>query len=140
MSDRFIREMVYGIQASQSVVLTKIARTLEEDVSIKKLEERLSRQLMRQSLGDKVQDNLLKLASGRIGKDTLLILDPSDIRKKYAKKMEYLGKVRDGSDKEIVDGYWTCNVVGAEINGSEIVPLVGRLYSCESPEFRSENQ
>jgi len=140
VSDRFIREMVYGIQASQSVVLTKIARTLEEDVSIKKLEERLSRQLMRQSLGDKVQDNLLKLASGRIGKDTLLILDPSDIRKKYAKKMEYLGKVRDGSDKEIVDGYWTCNVVGAEIEGSEIVPLVGRLYSCESPEFKSENQ
>jgi hypothetical protein len=54
--------------------------------------------------------------------------------------MEYLGKVRDGSDKEIVDGYWTCNVVGTEIEGSEIVPLVGRLYSCESPEFTSENQ
>jgi hypothetical protein len=30
VSKRFVREMVYGIQASQSVVLTKIARTLEE--------------------------------------------------------------------------------------------------------------
>ena len=29
---RLVREMIYGIQASQSVVLTKIARTLEEEV------------------------------------------------------------------------------------------------------------
>lgn len=33
---RFVQEMVYGIQASQSVVLTKIGRTLEEPISIKK--------------------------------------------------------------------------------------------------------
>ncbi|MBF0405695.1 MAG: hypothetical protein HQL00_17260 [Nitrospirae bacterium] len=29
----FIGEMVYGIQASQSVVLTKIGRELEEDIT-----------------------------------------------------------------------------------------------------------
>ncbi len=39
--ERFITEMVYGIQASQSVVLTKISRKLEERISIKKTEERL---------------------------------------------------------------------------------------------------
>ncbi len=54
VAERFIREMVYGIQASQSVVLTKIARTLEEPISIKKLEERLSRQLLRRGLGQKI--------------------------------------------------------------------------------------
>jgi hypothetical protein len=136
---RLVREMVYGIQASQSVVLTKVARTLEEQTAIKKVEERLSRQLLRKGLGQKVQQNLLTLASGRIGKDTLLILDPSDIRKKYAKKMEYLAKVHDGSADEIGNGYWTCNVVATEVDGSTIVPLVGRLYSAESPEFISEN-
>ena len=34
---RLVREMIYGIQASQSVVLTKVARTLEEEATIKKV-------------------------------------------------------------------------------------------------------
>jgi hypothetical protein len=58
VTERFIREMVYGIQASQSVVLTKIARTLEESISMKKLEERLSRQLLRRGLGQKIEDGI----------------------------------------------------------------------------------
>jgi hypothetical protein len=139
VSKRFVREMVYGIQASQSVVLTKIARTLEEPISIKKLEERLSRQLLREGLGQKIQKNLLRIGSALVGKDTLLILDPSDIRKKYAKKMQYLGRVHDGSENELGNGYWTCNVVATEIDGSTIVPLVGRLYSAKAPEFMGEN-
>jgi hypothetical protein len=138
-AERFVREMLYGIQASQSVVLTKIGRTLEEPIAIKKVEERLSRQLLRRGLGEKVQENLLKMASPLIGDETLLILDPSDIRKKYAKKMQYLARVRDGSEEELGNGYWTCNVVGTEVEGSSIVPLVGRLYSVGAPGFISEN-
>jgi hypothetical protein len=139
VTERFVREMVYGIQASQSVVLTKIGRMLEESISIKKVEERLSRQLLRQGMGEKVQENLLEMASNRIKEDTLLILDLSDIRKKYAKKMQYLATVRDGSEKELGNGYWTCNVIGTEVDGNRIVPLVGRLYSAAAPEFVSEN-
>lgn len=139
VAERFVREMVYGIQASQSVVLTKIGRMLEEPVSIKKVEERLSRQLLRRGLGVRVQENLLAMASSLVREDTLLILDPSDIRKKYAKGMQYLGTVRDGSEGELCNGYWTCNVVATEVDGNRIVPLVGRLYSAEAPEFVSEN-
>jgi len=40
---RFVGEMLYGLQAKQSVVLTQIARALEEDVSTKKVHERLCR-------------------------------------------------------------------------------------------------
>jgi hypothetical protein len=36
---RSVQEMVYGIQASQSVVSTTIGRPLEEPISIKKVEE-----------------------------------------------------------------------------------------------------
>ena len=54
VAGRFVQEMIYGIQASQSVVLTKIGRTLEEEVSLKKVEERLSRQLLRRGLGQKI--------------------------------------------------------------------------------------
>lgn len=140
VAKRFISEMVYGIQASQSVVLTKIARTLEESISVKKVEERLSRQLGRKGLGSMIQKNVLKLASRRIGEDTLLILDPSDIRKKYAKKMEYLSKVHDGSEQEIGSGYWFCKVVATEIKGDGMIPVAMKLYSSDAPDHISENR
>jgi hypothetical protein len=41
-----------------------------------------------------------------------LILNLSDLKKKYAEKMEYLATVRDGSeDGELVDEYRTNQVI-----------------------------
>ncbi len=59
----FYKSVSYGIKASQSVGLTKVGSVLEENISIKKTEERLSRQLGRRSLGSVVQDNILKEGS-----------------------------------------------------------------------------
>ncbi|MFQ6001875.1 MAG: transposase, partial [Anaerolineae bacterium] len=136
---RFVGEMLYGIQASQSVVLTRIGRRLEEEISIKKVQERLGRQLMREELGPVVQRNLLKMAGGLVRRDTLVVLDITDIRKRYAQKMEYLAGVRDGSEGEIGRGYWLLKVVATEVEGEGMVPLVGRLYSSEAPGHVSEN-
>jgi hypothetical protein len=140
VTQRFIGEMIYGIQASQSVMLTEIGRTLEEEIPLKKTQERLSRNLQRPELESGIQDNILRLAAERVSEETLLILDPSDITKKYARKMEYLAWVRDGSEKELARGYWTVHVVGAEVDSEEIVPLYQRLYSAEAPGFTSENE
>jgi len=131
--------MVYGIQASESVVLTEVARTLEEPISIKKIEERLSRNLQRPELEGVVQDNLLRMAQGHIGKDTLLIIDPSDLSKKYAKKMEYLATVRDGSAHDLAQGYWMLHIIGAEVGSNTMVPLYHRLWSSDAPGHISEN-
>ena len=38
----------------------------------------------------------MRLAAPKITKETVIAIDPGDLRKKYAKKMEFLGKVRDG--------------------------------------------
>jgi len=136
---RFVQEMLYGIQAGQTVVLSEIGRCLEERVSLKKVEERLSRHLMRKGLGEVVQHNVLQQGAARIKKDTLLIVDPTDIQKKYAKKMPYLGDVYDGSTKEIGPGYMVCQVVATELEGKKIVPLWSSLYSSQAPAFTSEN-
>jgi hypothetical protein len=53
--------------------------------------------------------------------------------------MEYLAPVHDGSTGEVHAGYWLCDVTGAEVNGSEIVPLYQKLYSTEAGDFVSEN-
>ena len=136
---RFMAEMVYGIQARQSVRLTEISRALGERISVKKNVERLSRQLGRWGLWWGVTGRLLKMAAKRIGEATLLILDISDLSKKYARRMEYMAKVRDGSEKEEGRGYWTLNVIGAEVGSARVIPLYGRLYSPQAPDWGSEN-
>jgi len=136
---RFIVEALYGIQARQSVRLTEIARSLEEKIPLRKTQYRLCRQLGRWGLWAKITDSLCQMASSRVEEDTLLILDISDIAKKYARRMEYLATVHDGSEGTLVNGYWTCSVIGAEGGERVLTPLYSRLYSQAGPDFRSEN-
>lgn len=139
-AQRFVSEMVYGIQASESVLLTEVGRSLEEAIPLHKTEDRLSRNLQRPELEDTLQENLLRMASGRVGADTLLIIDPSGLSKKYAKKMEYLATVRDGSAQgELTKGYWLLGVVGADVRGDRLTPLLMDLYSQNADDFESEN-
>jgi hypothetical protein len=136
---RFVAEAVYGIQAKKSVMLSEIARSLNEDIALKKTENRLSRQINREGLGRAVEKNLLSLASRRIKKKTLLVVDISDISKDHARRMEHMGRVRDGSTGKIKDGYWTIKVIGTEPEGVHITPMINRLYSQEAPDHDSEN-
>ncbi|MGH9697342.1 MAG: transposase [Bryobacteraceae bacterium] len=130
--------MLFGIQASQDVKLSNIARSLKEEISLIKTEDRLSRNLKAVEL-EELTGQLAKMASQRVETNTVLCLDLSDIRKEYAKKMEYLAPVHDGSTGEVHAGYWLCDITGAEVNGSEIVPLYQKLYSAEAQGFLSEN-
>lgn len=79
-------EMVFGIQARGSVRLTEVGRSLGEKISLKKTEERLSRQLGRKGLDREIQRRLIEQAAPRLEEDTLLVLDLSDVTKKYAEK------------------------------------------------------
>jgi len=132
--------MLYGICAKQDVKLSEIARSLEEDVALIRTEKRLSRNLDSDGMDEQLVDAVARMGARRVHKDTLLVIDVSDITKPYAKKMEHLGKVRDGSTGEITDGYWTCNVIACEEGKRRVVPLYQRLYSAEAPEFESENE
>jgi len=137
---RFVAEMVFGIQARGSVRLTEVGRALGEKILLKKTEERLCRQLGRRHLDREIQRRLIKHAAPRIEEDTLLVLDLSDVTKKYAEKMENMGRVRDGSEKDLGWGYWTLNVVGANTRGTKLVPLYGRLFSHAVEGHESENE
>jgi len=136
---RFALEALYGIQQSQSLMLSRIARALNEQIPLIKTENRLSRQAARPGLDQAVEKFVIDQGAARIGKRTLLVIDPSDLAKPYAEKMEYLARVRDGSKGELANGYWLCQVVGVECGGQQIVPLANRLWSQKAPDFRSEN-
>jgi len=121
-------------------MLTEIGRSLETEVPLKKIEERFCRQLKKDEIWGDIHEQILSDAAPYIKDDTLLILDLSDLFKKYAKKMEYLATVRDGSEGgDLVNGYWTTQVVGAELGKNEILPLYHELYSQAAPDFKSEN-
>lgn len=137
--EKFACQMLFGIQASQDVKLSNIARSLKEDIPLIETEKRLSRNLNADELEKELTLQLVRMGSERVRPNTVLALDLSDIRKEYAQKMEYLAKVRDGSSGELHDGYWLCDVTAAEVNGSDIVPLYQKLYSAEAQDFRSEN-
>ena len=136
---KFASQMLFGIQSSQDVKLSNIARSLQEDISLIRTEKRLSRNLKSGELEKELTRQLVKMGSPRVQPNTVLALDLSDIRKEYAKKMEHLATVRDGSTGELHQGYWLCDVTAAEVNGSEIVPLYQKLFSVEAKEFTSEN-
>jgi len=136
---RFVEEMIYGLQARGSVLLTEVARALDEPIRVKKTEERLSKNLCDGRILEVLGEEILSRGGCRVRDDTLLIVDPSDLCKKYAKKMEYLADVHDGSEKTIGRGYWMCEVVGAETGGSEVVPLAQSLWSQAAPDHVSEN-
>lgn len=138
---RFIRECIYGILAQESVMLTEIGRSINSTVSLKKVEERFCRQLAKPEIQQTLHNQIAHQASGQINEESLLILDISDVKKKYAKSMEYLATVRDGSSLkgELVNGYWTINVIASQINSQHIIPLYHGLYSQISPDFESEN-
>ena len=135
----FASQMLFGIQSSQDVKLSNIARSLKEEISLIRTEKRLSRNLKSAALEKELTPQLVKMGSPRIQPNTVLALDLSDIRKEYAQKMEHLATVRDGSTGELHQGYWLCDVTAAEVNGNEIVPLYQKLFSVEAKEFTSEN-
>ena len=136
---KFVSQMLFGIQASQDVKLSNIGRALDEAIPLIRTEKRLSRNLKPAELEAALTTRLIEMASPRIQQDTVLALDLSDIRKEYAQKMEHLAPVWDGSSGEVHSGYWLVDVTGAEVRGSEIVPVCQKLFSTEAQEFRSEN-
>ncbi len=135
----FVGEMWFGIQASQDVKLSQIARSLDEAIPLIKTEDRLSRNLKAKALEEHLSERLVELGSRRVEPDTGLALDLSDVRKEYAKKMEYLDQVWDGSEGEVHPGYWLLSVTAAGVEGSEITPLGQKLFSAQAKDFVSEN-
>ena len=115
---RFIGQMLFGIQAAQDVKLSQIGRELQEPIRIGKVENRLSRNLAHEGMAEKLHACILDHAAPSIHQDTLIIIDPTDIQNL---------------------GYNGCMAVACESGARQMSPLVLRLWSSEAPDFQSEN-
>jgi hypothetical protein len=136
---RLIKEMIYGIQAAKDVKLSNISRALNEPIALIKTEDRLSRNLDDEEFTDEVNKEICRLGSAKVGEDMVIAIDPGDIRKKYAAKMECLCTIYDGSEHTLGEGYWLAKAVAADIEHKKVIPLYLEAYSQEARGFTSEN-
>jgi len=131
--------MLYGIQSSQDLKQSNIGRALGEAIPPIRAGKRLPRNLKPAELEAALFTKLVEMASARIGQDTVLALDLSDIRKEYSRKMGHLATVWDGSTPQTPSGYWRQDVTGAEVSCREIVPVRQKLFSAQAEQLRSQN-
>jgi hypothetical protein len=137
---RFFREMLYGIQASQDVKLSNIARSLQENIALIKTEDRLSRNLSSEDFSDHINSEIIRLADDKITDEMVIAIDPGDIMKPYAKAMEKLCGIWDGSEGEAAQGYHLCQVTAANLDHNKIVPIYCEAYSSEEEDYKSSTE
>ena len=88
---KFFRDLVYGISKANSVILSDIGRSLEEECDIQYIIKRLSRQLTNGADLSILHQNYLNSIKKAIPDNALILVDQSDIIKPYAEKMGALG-------------------------------------------------
>lgn len=98
----FITDMLTGLVVAGHVHLTAVARGISHgDGDIHAIEKRLSRNLTSEHWeADPIADELLRRSATPVTDDTLIIGDTTDLAKYYAKHLEGLGRVHDGSDPD----------------------------------------
>lgn len=136
---RLIKEMIYGIQAAKDIKLSSVTRVLNESIPLLKTEDRLSRNLDDKDFTEGINNEICRLGSSKVAEDMVIAIDPGDIRKKYAAKMEYLCRIYDGSEHQLGEGYWLAKAVAADVEHKKVIPLYLEAYSQEARQFRSEN-
>lgn len=139
---KFIGEMLLGLLKAPGIYVTGVARSLGEDLKLKKTWERLNRNVRREGLWERLTDAHLSQQSVRVRRKRFCVIDLSDVQKAEATQIEGLALVRDGDkskkDKLVLGlGFNWLNAVMADRDG--LLPIYSELYSSEL-EQQSENQ
>jgi hypothetical protein len=80
----------------------------------------------------------VRLAAPKVTEEMVIAIDPGDIRQKHAHSMEFLGRVRDRSEKEIGNGYPLCKALATDIESKNVIPPYCEAYSCLSQDVKTE--
>ena len=137
----FLGDMIYGLMAGGDVKLSSICRAYRPRITMKKAGDRLCMHLNDKRIEEALHNFIAGKVAKRVRKDTLIIVDPSDIQKPYARQMDFLSKAWDGSKGDVGSnlGYYGCMAVACENGGRRPMPMHLRLWSPDAPGFTSEN-
>ena len=135
---KFTHDILYGLMKTGIPQLGSLGRSLGESISVKKRTERLSRHLHKADLGRKLMKGHVESQKTRLKECEYLLVDLTDITKKYATKLEGQAGVHDGSASKIGYGYPIINIAGVGAGRADVVPAYSELYSLKQ-EPTSEN-
>lgn len=136
---KFVTQMIYGLLEGNKTHLSEIARSLKENITLKKTIDRLSRNLNQFNDTQLLMNNYLSQVKQHIRDDySVIIIDNSDISKPYSTKLEALTDIRDGSTGEIVKGYQTIEAAVLANNGKMPLPVYEKVFSAAEKGFISE--
>ena len=138
---KFISQMMYGILADGSSLLSEIGRKLEEETSIKKTIDRLSRNLKAFNEEDReiLCKGYIRAVKTCFSEDTVLLIDNGDLTKPCSPKFEAITKVRDGSTGELAYGYNILEITALSAEKKMPISVYSKLYSSIEEGFISEN-
>lgn len=136
---KFIQQMLFGILKSGTVQLNHIGRSLQENISLKKVTQRLGAHLGKPELWPALTTATLETQTPKLRQCRFVIVDLSDLSKKYAQQMEGLAGVYDGSEDEKSRGFWLCNITAVNDDATLVVPASSELFSHQA-EVTSENE
>lgn len=137
---RLVKELIYGIQASKDVKISNVSRALQEEIPLIKTEDRLCRNLADEDFSEHINDVIIRLGDDKITGEMVIAIDPGDIMKPYAKSMEKLCGIYDGSQGRPAKGYHLCQVTAANLEHNKIVPLYCEAYSSEEKDYISTTE
>jgi DDE family transposase len=139
---RFLTDMVKGLVIGGHVHLTKVARAISDGKeNIHSIEKRLSGHLGSEHWDmSPVADNLLRRSASLVSDDTLIVADLTDLAKYWARAMEGLGRVHDGSAPEhrTAPGYMVFEAY-VRVGRWQLFPLELDLLKTYSGAPTSEN-
>jgi len=135
--------MIVGLVIGGHVHLTKVARAIGSGMdNIHAAEKRLSRNLDSEHWSMRpISEKLLRDSAAMVSEGSLIVADLTDIAKYYARHLEGLGRVRDGSDpeKRTAPGYVVFEAY-TRVGRWQLFPLVIDLLRTYSGAPTSENE
>ena len=140
---KFYLDMTYGILKSKSIVLNEIAHALNEETSLKKVNERLYKNLMR-SPDINERHNMIKVGLSYMReKEKVFLIDDTDVMKPYGKAFEGIAKVRDasypGESTKYDHGYKVTTITGLSSKKKQPIPFYDHVHSPHELDYLSVN-
>jgi hypothetical protein len=137
---KFLSDMIYGMIASESVILSNIADALKEPIGKINTVDRLSRQLS-SGIIPKAHKDCFKAMESMIPDNPVILADDTDIVKPYGRKFDSLGTVKDGSATKasFEKGYRRTEMTLLSNADSQPVSLFSHIHSSHEKDYKSAN-
>lgn len=139
---KFHADMIYGILASRSCLLTDIVDQLHEPSKKVNSVERLTRHL-NEGIPDASLDSYLSVIRNWVPDEPVIHIDDSDVIKPKGYKFEALDTVRDGSkstkNKNVYEKGYHVTEACVLTNNHHPVSLYSKIHSSKEKSFTSIN-